>query len=373
MAAQPQNQKHDQAQLLDKFRKLRQWQQQQQESMFRQQQQQMETLKMEQSKLQSILAAQKRLQEQRPTSSLPVRSPNLATTSSLADNVRQIPATAQIQPQQIARVQMPMSMTRAEIENNSSNVLPRTMPTSSVPLSTMSQRDLELQMRLASSQQYNGATEMLQGSLTSFNETVYPMMWNSTNYRLPLGAIPLSSGPGPLQGQSVLASTNSSNLISNLGINVAEMTEVPSSFQSPVSTQELGRLGGYNYGTDSQGHLKMNASEGMNTTHHYLSGPGMTQELEGLWRHNPDLKSLADADSEVDKQSEVDSMSGVYPLYDSEPEMAINEMEEENEEDDTDVESEVEEELEETSERNTTVIELEAFPEDGKGMVSFFF
>ena len=88
MATQPQNQTH----LLEKFRKLRQWQQQQQESMFRQQQQAMETLKKEQSKLQTILAAQKKLQEQQNISSLAVQSPNL--------EMRTAPMIVQSQPQQ---------------------------------------------------------------------------------------------------------------------------------------------------------------------------------------------------------------------------------------------------------------------------------
>lgn len=379
MATQPQNQKpHDQAQLLEKFRKLRQWQQQQQESMFRQQQQQMETLKMEQNKLQSILAAQKRLQDQQTTSSPTVRSPDLVTTSSQADTVRQISTTAQSQPQPIARVQMPMhTMTRAGIENDgyelaghNSNVLPRSIPTSLVPPVIISQGDLELQMRLAGSQQYNGATERLEGSLASFNETVYPMMWNSSNYRLPLGAIPLSSAPMavPLQGQPVLGLTNSSNLVPNVGINVNGLTEVPSSFQSPVSTQELGYLPG----TNSQGHLEMNARESINTPHQCNRGPVMTQELEKLWSHSTGTKNPADIDSQVDEQSEADTMSGVYPLYDSEPEMCVNEMEEVNEEDGVDGESEAEEEPEEISERNTTVIELEAHPKDMEGMVSSY-
>ncbi|KAJ7386943.1 hypothetical protein OS493_003901 [Desmophyllum pertusum] len=190
MAAPSQNQKpHDQAQLLEKFRKLRQWQQQQQDSMLRQQQQQMETLKMEQNKLQSILAAQKRLQEQQSTSSLTaVRSPNLGTTSSQVDTMRQSPMTAQSQPQPIARVQVPMSMvTRGEVESDgyelggdNSNVLPRSIPTSSASPVVMNQGDLEVQMRHVDSQQYYGTVpqltandkERFEGSLASFNQTV---------------------------------------------------------------------------------------------------------------------------------------------------------------------------------------------------------
>ncbi|XP_078360900.1 uncharacterized protein LOC144645268 isoform X2 [Oculina patagonica] len=379
MATQPQNQKpHDQAQLLEKFRKLRQWQQQQQESMFRQQQQQMETLKMEQNKLQSILAAQKRLQEQQTTSSLTVHSPDLVMTSSKADTVRQSPVTAQSQPQQIVRAPMAMGMTsRAEIENDGyelvghkSNALPRSIPTSSAPPVTMSQEDLELQMRPAGSQQYNGATERLEGSLASFNETVYPMMWNSSNYRLPLGSIPLSSAPMavPLQGQPVRGSANSSNFVPNVGINLNRLTEVPSSFQSSASTQELGRLQGYLPGTNSPSHLEMNARESANIAHPYNRGPVMTQELEGLWSHSAGTKNPADIDFQVDEQSEADTMSGVYPLYDSEPEMCANEMDEVNEEDGFDTESDAEEDLEETSERNATVIELGAHPKDVEGM-----
>lgn len=379
MAAPSQNQKpHDQAQLLEKFRKLRQWQQQQQDSMLRQQQQQMETLKMEQNKLQSILAAQKRLQEQQSTSSLTaVRSPNLGTTSSQADTMRQSPMTAQSQPQPIARVQVPMSMvTRGEVESDgyelggdNFNVLPRSIPTSSAPPIVMSQGDLEVQMRHVDSQQYYGAVpqftanvkERFEGSLASFNQTVYPMMWNSSNYRLPLGAIPLSAGTRavPFQGQHVLSSTNPNNL----------MTEAPPSFQSPVSTQELGRLwAGYNPATDSHNLENVRESNAALQCH---KAPVMTQELERLWSHNPGVESLADVDSQVDEQSEVDAMSGVYPLYDSEPELGVNEMEEVNVEEDMDSESEVEEELEETLERNTTVIELETHRKDATGMVSY--
>ncbi|XP_048582461.1 centromere protein J isoform X2 [Nematostella vectensis] len=54
-AMQPQNSK-DQGKLLQKFRQLRQWQQQQQESMTKQQQEHMETLKMQQEKLQILYA-----------------------------------------------------------------------------------------------------------------------------------------------------------------------------------------------------------------------------------------------------------------------------------------------------------------------------
>lgn len=378
MAAQPQNQKpHDQVQLLEKFRKLRQWQQQQQESMFRQQQQQMETLKMEQNKLQSILAAQKRLQEQQTTSSLTVHSPNLATTSSQADTMS--PTTSQSRPRQIARVQMPINMmTRAEAENNepighNSNVLPRSIPTSSVPPTVMSQGDLEVEMRQFGSQQCDEATERLEGSLASFNKTVYPMMWNSSNYHLPLGTIPLSSAPKavPLPGQPAFGSANSNSLMPYAGMNYNGMIEVPSSFQSPVSSQEL-RGVRYNSGRDSQSHFEVNARE-TNTALQCNKSPVMTQELERLWSHNPEVKSLADAEFQIDEQSEADAMSGVYPLYDSEAEMGVNEIDEVNEDKEIDSESETEEELEETSERNITVMELEPHPEDVhvEGMVSF--
>lgn len=378
MAAQPQNQKpHDQVQLLEKFRKLRQWQQQQQESMFRQQQQQMETLKMEQNKLQSILAAQKRLQEQQTTSSLTVHSPNLATTSSQADTMS--PTTSQSRPRQIARVQMPINMmTRAEAENNepighNSNVLLRSIPTSSAPPIVMSQGDLEVEMRQFGSQQCDEATERLEGSLASFNKTVYPMMWNSSNYHLPSGTIPLSSAPKavPLPGQPAFGSANSNSLMPYAGMNYNGMIEVPSSFQSPVSSQEL-RGVGYNSGRDSQSHFEVNARE-TNTALQCNKSPVMTQELERLWSHNPEVKSLADAEFQIDEQSEADAMSGVYPLYDSEAEMGVNEINEVNEDKEIDPESEAEEELEETSERNITVMELEPHSEDVhvEGMVSF--
>ena len=377
MAAQPQNQKpHDQVQLLEKFRKLRQWQQQQQESMFRQQQQQMETLKMEQNKLQSILAAQKRLQEQQTTSSMTVRSPNITTTSDQADILTS--TAAQSHPQQTSRAPMPTDMmTRREAETSepighNSNVLLRSIPTSSAPPVVLSQADVDFQMRQFGYQQYNGTTETLEGSLASFNKTVYPMMWNSSNYRLPLGTIPLSSAPKavPLQGQPASGSANSNRFIPYASMNYNGMVEVPSSFQSQVSSQEL-RGVGYNPGRDSQSHFEVNARE-TNTALQCAKSPVMTQELERLWSHHPAVKSLADAETHIDEQSEADAMSGIYPLYDSEPEMGVNESNKENVENEMNEESEAEEELEETSERNTTVIELEPHPEEVhiEGMVS---
>lgn len=376
---------HDQTQLLEKFRKLRQWQQQQQESMFRQQQQQMETLKTEQNKLQSILAAQRRLQEQ-TTSTASTHSPNLGTISSQA---KQSSMTVQSQLQQRSRVQGPLSVvSRAEVDDdgyelvrNSSNVFPGSIPTSSVPSAAMNQRDLEMQMRQLGSQQYSGPVQQLtvndkdrfQGSLPYLNETVYPVMWNSPNYRLPVGALPLTAGTRatPIQEQPVVGSTTLSNLMPHFGTSVNGMTEVPLSFQSPVITQGPRGMFHYNSETDSQAHLEMNAER--SETMPYNRSPAMTQELERLWSHNPDVKSLADADSQVDEYSEADAMSGVYPLYDSEPEMGVNEMEEVHEEGDIDAESDVEGELEETSERNTTVIDLhvQAHSEESKGMVSF--
>lgn len=378
MEAQPQSQKpHDQVQLLEKFRKLRQWQQQQQESMFRQQQQQMETLKMEQSKLQSILAAQKRLQEQQTTSSLTVRSPNLVTTSSQADTLS--PTSAQSHPRQIARAQMPINITtRAEAENNetviqNSNAVRRSIPTSSAQPISMNQGDLDFQMRQFGSQQYNGTTEKLEGSLASFNKTLYPMMWNSSNYRLPLGTIPLSLGPKavPLQEQHTLGLATSNSLVTYEGMNYNRIIGVPSSFQSPVSSQELREVE-YHPEKHSHSHFGVNARE-TNTAVQCTKSPVMTQELERLWSHNSEGKTLADTESQIDDQSEADAMSGVYPLYDSEPEMGVHKFDEENEEKELDEESEAEEELEETGERNATVIELERHPEDFhvEAMVSF--
>lgn len=374
MAAQPQNQKpHDQVQLLEKFRKLRQWQQQQQESMFRQQQQQMETLKMEQNKLQSILAAQKRLQEQQTTSCATERSPNVATTLNQADILSS--TTVQSHPQQTARAPLPINMmTRREAKTSepighNSNVLLRSIPTSSVPPVVMSQADLDFQVRQFGDQQYDGTTEKLEGSLASFNKTVYPMMWTSSNYHLPLGTIPLSSVP--LQGQPASGSAaNSNRLIPHAGMNYNGMVEVSSSFQSQVSSQEL-RGVGYNPGRDNQTHFEVNTRQ-TNTALQCSKSPVMAQELERLWSHHPEVISLADAESQNDEQSEADAMSGIYPLYDSESEMYANESNEENEEKEMNEESETEEELEETSERDTTVIELEPHPEDVhiEGMVS---
>ena len=51
-------------QLVERFKKLRQWQQQQQENLLRQQRQQLEAVKLGQNKLQGILAVQKLLYEQ---------------------------------------------------------------------------------------------------------------------------------------------------------------------------------------------------------------------------------------------------------------------------------------------------------------------
>ena len=369
MAAQPLNQKpHDQAQLLEKFRKLRQWQQQQQESMFHQQQQQMETLKMEQNKLQSILAAQKRLHEQQTTSSATVRSSTTSATSpNQADTLSS--TTAQSHSQQTARAPMPINMkTRAEPQTSepighNSNVLLRSIPMSSAPPIVMNQADLDFQMRQFGYQQYNGTTEKLEGSLASFNKTVYPMMWNSSNYRLPLGTIPLSSAPKavPLQGQAASGLANSDRLIPYAGMDNG-MVEVPSSFQNQVSSQEL-RGVGYNPGRDRQSHFEVNAREA-NTALQCAKSPVMTPELERLWSHHPGVKSLADAESQIDEQSEADAMSGIYPLHDSEPEMGVNDSNIENDEEEMNEESEAEEELEETSERNATVIELEPCPED---------
>ena len=135
MATQPQNQ----TELLEKFRKLRQWQQQQQESMYRQQQLAMETLKVEKSKLQTILAAQKKLQEQQHVLNPTNYSPNLETASSLRD--------VMITPSQQEHFsRMPTSaVMRPEAEYHSSEIagpnntpVPVSFPTSSsvhVPVS----------------------------------------------------------------------------------------------------------------------------------------------------------------------------------------------------------------------------------------------
>lgn len=50
----PSNKQNVQPELLKKFRQLRQWQQQQQETMFQKQQQQMENIKMQQERLQAL-------------------------------------------------------------------------------------------------------------------------------------------------------------------------------------------------------------------------------------------------------------------------------------------------------------------------------
>lgn len=384
MATQSQNQ----TQLLEKFRKLRQWQQQQQESMFRQQQQAMETLKMEQSKLQSILAAQKKLQE----SSLTVQSPHLGILSSQDDARRMM---TQNHPQQIVRIPSSInSMARSEVGNDgeefvgqkSSDFL-RTIPTSSdvsisdSGLGAVSQGELpsrmsEMQIGVVGLTRQSEAPrpqlavndeERLEGSLAAFNATVYPMMWNSSNYRLPLGAIPMTAGT---QGQSGLGSTSPISPLSHLVLNNKDVTDIVQGYQSPTSTPELDRLRQYNPGTENLSHIEMSI-RGNNEAPQRNNVPPMTheQQLERLWVRNHGAQMFASVESQVDEQSEADAMSGVYPLYDSESEVGVNETnDEENEEGEVDAESDAEEVCE-----DRTVIDLGTSPVETKGMVSFLY
>ena len=388
MATQPQNQTH----LLEKFRKLRQWQQQQQESMFRQQQQAMETLKKEQSKLQTILAAQKKLQEQQNISSLAVQSPNL--------KMRTAPMIVQSQPQQFLR--MPAAtMTRPEVENDSRQIArPKTtvLPTVSIPISLplpvsnsgltavnqveFSSRTSKVQLGVADLQQQGqiprnqfpaSEEERLEGSLASLNATVYPMMWNSSNYCLPFGAIPSSSVQVmPLQGQPFVGLTSPSGPMSPLGMNSNEMTSTSQSNRSPNSTQELKQLRKYNDDAEVENQLdaRVKENEALQKNNNPIT---MTKEVEKLWRHNPGAQALlASVESHADDQSEADAMSGVYPLCDSESEMCLNEVDDEGIEDFVDAEFDNEDDCEESFEKDRTVIDMAAIPAESNAVVSIF-
>ncbi|XP_022789754.1 centromere protein J-like [Stylophora pistillata] len=378
MTTQAQNHRpHDQAQLVDKFRKLRQWQQQQQESMFRQQQQQMETLRMEQNKLQSILAAQRKLQGQTATSTS-MYPPNSGTVLSQSQSVaeRSLAVTSQLQ-QGSVRVQAPLDRgSRVQFEDggfepvrNNSNAFLRSTPTSSEPSHAMDQIALEMQTRQLGSQQFGESEpkfsanekDRLRASLPHLNETVYPVMWNSSNYRFPLGAIPPVAGSRmtPIPEQPTTGSAMASNPVTHPG-----MTEIPQHFQSPVIGQRPGDMFQNNPATNSGDCPELNL-ERIDTAQ-YGRNSAMTPELERLWSHNAGVEGMADADSQEDERSEADTLSGVYPLYDSEPDMGFNEIEDENEEEAVNVESDVEEELEESYERDRTVIDLLAQSQDSE-------
>ena len=155
-----------------------------------------------------------------------------------------------------------------------------------------------------------------------------------------------------------------SNPLSHLG-----MTKIPPQFQSAVISQRPGDMFQNNPATNNDNCPELNL-ERIDTSQ-YDRNPAMTPDLERLWSHNAGVKSGADIDSQVDEHSEADTMSGVYPLYDSEPDMGLNEIEDENDEDDKDIESDDEEELEESNERDRTVIDLQAQSQDSMEMVSF--
>ena len=388
MATQSQNQ----TQLLEKFRKLRQWQQQQQESMFRQQQQAMEALKTEQTKLQSILAAQKKLQEQQGMSSLTVRSP-----SSQVDAEVTSPLIMQNQQQQFAR--MPTSintMTRPGDENinsgpagQKSTDLLRAIPTSSLlPVSVgslpavsqgeLSSRMPEIQKGLVTLQQQSQVPRVttveengFEGSVASFNATIYPMMWNSSNYRLPLGALPVSTSTHviPLQGQYDFASASPHSPLSHLGMKSKEIIEVAHGYQHPDSSEELERVMKYNSKGEIQTHLEMGEKQDDEANSTPFRMPQQRQ-LERLWSQNPSAQLLASVETHTDEQSEADAMSGVYPLYDSESEMGVNEVDDEETEGEEDnADSDAEEEFEKSSNRDRTVIDLGALPDESEGKV----
>ena len=388
MATQSQNQ----TQLLEKFRKLRQWQQQQQESMFRQQQQAMEALKTEQTKLQSILAAQKKLQEQQSMSSLTVRSP-----SSQVDAEVTSPLIMQNQQQQFVR--MPTSintMTRPGDENinsgpvgqKSTDLLRAILTSPLLPVSVgslpavsqgeLSSRMPERQNGLASLQQQSQVPQVttvgeniFEGSVASFNATVYPMMWNSSNYRLPLGAMPVSTSTHviPLQGQHVFGSTSPHSPMSHLGMKSKEMIEVAQGYHHPDSSEELERLMKYNSKGEIQTRLEMGEKQDDEANSTPFRMPQQLQ-LERLWSQNPSAQLLASVETHADEQSEADAMSGVYPLYDSESEMGVNEVDDEGTEgEEGDADSDAEEEFEESSNRERTVIDLGALCDESEGKV----
>ena len=336
MAAQVPNQKtSDQMQLLEKFKKLRQWQQQQQESMFRQQQQQMEAFKMEQNKVQSIVAMQKRFQEQRSTFS-PTQQPPPPVITLNPQYIRQEnPLGGQRQLVQNMEV---LSREDAELSNNNTNG--GAIPNSSSTLSWSSVPNSEpVQLADGASLHQAGNTVMqqqdyshsprhssqhdLKGTLSSFNKTLYPTILNSSNYGLP-PSLPLGTMP-----------------LSVIG-------EVAS--QGCYSIPQL--VGGRNvYTTSSQ--------MGTNTGAVPEAASSGAEELERLWRHSPRGETDSYVESLCDNQSEGDTMSGVYPLYDSECENGGSEVDKRSEHE-WDARSKAEEELVEgvcQDEPNRTAIE----------------
>ncbi|KAK2574322.1 Centromere protein J [Acropora cervicornis] len=359
-------QSQSQTQLLEKFRKLRQWQQQQQQSMLRQQQQAMDTIKMEQSQLQAILAAQKSFQEQCSITSFPLNHDVEKKAS---------PPSMQNQLQQFPKVPMPenaMTRTGNAADNrelvghtdllrstSSHNTSPMTFyhgsmgihrKTGELPLIQEMEVDLEVPQKETECYKQQGREKEEEQSIVSFNTTLYPMMWNSTNYRLPIEAIPLSSGTQALQRSTVLAAPNVYSPMFFLGAKPKEMLDDAQSCQTPNPNEELGPVKAVQScsGRQSRGDKKEMDPVAMQ----------QTQQLKRLWSHNPGAHLLASVESEFDEISEADAMSGVYPLYDSESEIGSNEIDDKQMDKGEEDDDCYAEECEESIAKETTVIDL---------------
>lgn len=187
-------------------------------------------------------------------------------------------------------------------------------------------------------------------SIVSFNTTLYPMMWNSTNYRLPIEAIPLSSGTQALQRSTVLAAPNMYSPMFYLGTKPKEMPDDAQSCQTPNSNKELDPVKAVHSCSGGQ-------SRGDNKEMDPVAVQ-QTQQLERLWSHNSGSHLLASVESELDEVSEADAMSGVYPLYDSESEIGSNEMDDKQVDKGEEDDACYEEELKESIAKETTVIDL---------------
>ncbi|XP_068750144.1 centromere protein J-like isoform X3 [Montipora capricornis] len=355
-------QSQNQTQLLEKFRKLRLWQQQQQQSMLRQQQQSMETLKMEQSQLQAILAAQRSLHDQQTTSRQIVQS-----ASSQDIGKRASAGLLQSKPQQFPNMPVSVNTTtrtadavddRERVGQISSDPFGATF-SPNIPTMVMVQGELPSQIPETGSgtraPQYKvPEDERLEESIASFNTTLYPMMWNSSNYRLPIGAIPLPAVTQPLQGNKVLGALNIFRPMSYPGMKSKEILDVAQSCQTPNLGKELSP------GTDIQTNLGIQEKLDHNKGN---SDPVTTQQhpqCDKVGNCDPGAQLLASVETDFDEQSEADAMSGVYPLYDSEFEKDPNEtddteMDEEEVEDNNNYD---EAEFEESNARETTVIDL---------------
>lgn len=375
MATQPQNQ----TELLEKFRKLRQWQQQQQESMYRQQQLAMETLKVEKSKLQTILAAQKKLQEQQHVLNPTNYSPNLETASSLRDVMITPSQQEHFSRMATSAVMRPgAEYHSSEIAGPNNTPVPVSFPTSSsVPVSgsVVTQVEssssssespknlyhLQQQVAFPGIQMPVKGKENLEESVASFNATVYPMMWNSPNYHLPWGSIPISSGVQvtPMHGQPVVGFTSPGSPMSHIGMITSKMTTAAQGSQSQNSTPVREGFRMYiSQETGIQSDLEMNVKDHNDPLQRNTTPIAVTQGNERQWNLDPGAQHLlASVESHADDQSDVDAMSGVYPLYDSESEVGLNDVGQGGTED-VDTGSDAEEDFEESYEKEKTVIDL---------------